>query len=363
MTKTWLRLFLLSVGFAIFVGGPLSVTSAQRKVFSHFTKAHRDGKYASCSSCHSMPTKNWMSARSDKEEPFPDTATFPSHTSCFGCHTKDIYSNGGAFCGTCHTVPTMRARAVQSFPVKSHATQFTTFFPHDVHQDIIASNVKKTDFAAGHFMLASFTPVDDKAPQFNNCTICHMTPTALPKYGDRPTKSVEQTGPAASSETFKPAAGFFKDMPDGHQSCFTCHYQGIKAPAADCASCHKLAEQPYKASTILQRYSLKFDHGDKTHAVKDCTICHVRITQNSDARTMRDADVPILACSTSSCHGAVNNKLPRTDDNYFASAIAHEIEDRQESKDKGTPLFQCTYCHAPSIGRFPVPKSHLNAVP
>src|SRR5258708_9682850 len=218
MMKTWLRLILIGSGLLVFASGFFSVTSAQKKVFSHFTNAHRERKYASCSSCHSMPTKNWMAARGDKQEPFPDVATFPSHTSCFGCHTKDIYSNGGAFCGTCHTVPTMRARAVQAFPIKSHPTQFTTYFPHDVHQDIIASNVRKSDFAAVHFMLASFTPADNKPPQFNNCTICHMTPAALPKYGDRPTKSVEQAGPAAQAQSLTPKAGFFKDMPSGHPS-------------------------------------------------------------------------------------------------------------------------------------------------
>ena len=137
-------LLVLAVAF-IFAASFITTSSAQKRIFSHNTAAHKTGKYSDCSSCHTMPTKNWPAARSDKQSPFPDVATFPSHASCFGCHTKDIYSNGGAFCGTCHVVPTMRARAVLAFPIKSHALQFTTIFPHDVHQNLIASNITKND--------------------------------------------------------------------------------------------------------------------------------------------------------------------------------------------------------------------------
>src|SRR5258708_26838722 len=141
--KTWLRQILIGSGLVVFASGFFSVTSAQKKVFSHFTNAHRQGKYASCSSCHSMPTKNWMATRTDKTEPFPDVATFPSHTSCFGCHTKDIYSNGGAIFANSHTVPTMRARALEAFPINSHPTPVTSYFPHDPRQHKIPQHVPK----------------------------------------------------------------------------------------------------------------------------------------------------------------------------------------------------------------------------
>ncbi|MEO7660001.1 MAG: hypothetical protein ABIV48_10340, partial [Pyrinomonadaceae bacterium] len=62
-------------------------------------------------------------------------------------------------------------------------------------------------------------------------------------------------------------------------------------------------------------------------------------------KTMKDADVPILTCSTSSCHG---------------SNILEEIGKRESSIADKQPAFQCIYCHAPSIGRFPIPKSHQN---
>src|SRR5438477_4286601 len=147
------RTILLMLAAAVFGVSFLPHSSAQGRIFSHNTPAHKQGKFASCSSCHALPTKNWMSPRRDKQAPFPDVATFPSHISCFGCHTKDIYSNGGAFCGTCHTVPTMLARDVKAFPIASHPSQFTTLFPHNVHQDLIAEREPKV--AIAHFVNAS----------------------------------------------------------------------------------------------------------------------------------------------------------------------------------------------------------------
>src|SRR5204863_7627598 len=137
-------------------------SSAQGRIFSHNTAAHKQGKYANCSACHTLPTKNWMSPRRDRQPPFPDVATFPSHISCVGCHTKDIYSAGGAFCGTCHTVPATRARAVKDLPIPSPPRQFTTLFPHNVHQDLIAANAPEPEIAVAHFVNASFSLADEK---------------------------------------------------------------------------------------------------------------------------------------------------------------------------------------------------------
>ena len=239
MMKIRLRI-IFSISFAlIFAAGYLSESLAQKRLgpFSHFTRAHKDGKYSDCSSCHALPTKNWMAPRRDKDDSFPDVATFPSHTSCFGCHTKDIYTNGGAFCGTCHTVATMRARAVQPFPARSHSRQFTTYFPHDIHQDIIAANERKQYVAVAHFVLASFN-ADEKKPQFNNCAICHSTPEKLPKYGPRGLLRTQQPLSEPQADLFDPKkpiiAGFFKDMPESHASCFTCHFQGVKPTGTDC---------------------------------------------------------------------------------------------------------------------------------
>ena len=345
--KLSIRIILIILAAFISAASVLTPSFAQKRLgaFSHNTRAHRDGKYSNCDACHTIPTKNWTAARADKHEPFPDVANFPYHTSCFGCHTRDIYSNGGAFCGTCHVVPTMRAsggRGVLAFPIKSHSRQFTTIFPHDVHQNLIALNLIKLDVAVAHFVPASFGPnVPDDATEFNNCAICHKSSSQMPKVTARVPALLQPLAPA-TADTFAPKPEFFKDAPNSHASCFTCHYQNVKPGAKDCAGCHSLSA-PYAVSNVVPRYSLKFNHQDKDHANKDCTTCHVRITQNSDVRKMKDADVAFQTCSTSSCHG---------------SNLTEEIGKREASINAKQSVFQCTYCHTPAIGRYPVPSSH-----
>jgi cytochrome c553 len=65
--------------------------------------------------------------------------------------------------------------------------------------------------------------------------------------------------------------------------------------------------------------------------------CHVRISGNGDLKTMKDADVPIMACTA--CH---ENDLTK------------ELNSRAEK----TAAFQCGYCHTAAVGAFPVPPSH-----
>lgn len=354
------RIFLVLAVATFFGSGLLSTSSAQRRlgVFSHETKAHKDGKYSDCSSCHSLPTKNWTSARRDKLDPYPDVVTFPSHTSCFGCHTRDIYSNGGAFCGTCHTVPTMRARAVSAFPLKSHKSQFTTVFPHNVHQDLIASNEQKMPYAVAHFVNASYSrPVDDDKDKakYYSCAICHTTAAAMPKYAPQTLPSKALPSLTAKSALIPDVfdrpivASFFKDSPTGHESCFTCHYQFKNLPKEkmSCAGCHAPAA-PYFNSDEIKRYSLKFDHERKDHSVKDCTSCHQRITQNEDVNALKKADVPIYACVICHVNGQENGES-------FKRILNIEVASRDAAKDKPVG---CTYCHTSAIGRFDVPESH-----
>ena len=346
-----------------FASGSLNTSSAQRRlgVFSHQTKAHKDGKYSDCSSCHALPTKNWTSPRRDKLDPFPDVVTYPSHTACFTCHNQrgDIYSNGGAFCGTCHTVPTMRARAVSAFPLKSHKSQFTTIFPHNIHQDLIASNEQTTPYAVAHFVNASYTrPVEDDKDKakYYSCAICHTTATAMPKYGPQtlPSKAFPllTAESALIADVFeKPiVASFFKASPTGHESCFTCHYQFKNLPKdkMSCVGCHAEAT-PYFKSDEIKRYSLKFDHeskndnGSKNHTAKDCTSCHQRITQNADVNALKKADVPIFACVQCHANGETDPK----------SIINKEVSMRDASGS-----FSCVYCHTSAVGRYDIPVTH-----
>ena len=318
--------------------------------FSHNTRAHKEGKYKDCASCHSLPTKNWQT-RSN----FPDVATYPYHTSCFGCHTRDIYSNGAVFCGTCHTERSMRARGgagVLPFPGRGHSRQFNTIFPHDVHQDLIASVPRKTEYAVAHFVKASFSlraseQAQDKAkPEFYNCAICHKSREQQPKYLTRKIADLKPLSDVIADTFERPmTAAFFKNSPTGHASCFTCHYQYQNLPVGkqNCAGCHQLTT-PYFEKKATERYSVKFDHDRAGHGDKDCISCHVRITQQSNIALMKDADVPISSCW--SCHATNENDRSRR-------ILFAEIESREKQA-----TFQCTYCHTSAIGRFEIPASH-----
>lgn len=329
----FVRLFLvLGVVAAFFAVTFTSSTSAQRKDrFSHATAAH---KKKNCNSCHTLPTSNWVGARG-----YPDVADFPGHTSCNSCHSGRQFL---ALCSACHT-PGGNAKNSPTFPfpVKSRSQEFSSVFPHNVHQDIIAEVPKLRGAAVGHFVNASYRPDDPPKPEFNNCAICHQTSKTLPKIAPRVPVGMQPLVGAAA-DPFTATAQYFKEMPSGHQTCFACHFQGVKPVGVDCAGCHKLTTA-YNDSPVVKRYSVKFDHNQKEHAVRDCMTCHVRISQNSDLKSMVDADVPFVACS--SCH---NDK------------VTEETGKRAETLTAKQPAFQCTYCHAPAIGRFPIPKSHEN---
>lgn len=346
MTKTRIKI-LFAVLLAGLAGwaGLWNKTQAQtgRDGFSHSSRSHQK---VDCASCHKTPTGNWVSARG-----YPDVADYPGHSSCVQCHRNEFFQgNRPAICTVCHTAAGPRAKARFPFPMSARSQEFETIFPHDVHQNIIASNRKpRGDIAVAHFVNANYRRAYDddevKTSQFNNCTICHQTPGALPSYASRmPIKTELLADPVA--ETFTPRAEFFKDMPNTHASCFNCHYQGQQPIRTDCAGCHRLAQKPYFESTVVRRISLKFDHASENHANKDCTVCHVRITQTSDLRNLINADVPLLTCSSSSCH---------------ADVLKEEIGKRNDTAaGPREKIFQCNYCHSSDIGSYRIPLSHQN---
>ena len=323
---------------AVFAASFLPRSSAQnRDRFSHASASH---KKLECSSCHKLPTSNWVATRG-----FPDVAQFPGHAACASCHRRDFFvGNKPAFCAGCHSNVSPRSAPLFPFPVKSRSHEFATVFPHSVHQDVIAWSRPKPSNAS--FVDASFIRAADDPPKFNNCAICHQSATGLPKFGPRvPTGQQPLTAPAA--DNFAPKAQFFKTMPAGHASCFECHYQGVKPVASNCAGCHR-PTTAYTPTGTLKRYSLKFDHagvnekGDLVHT-KDCMTCHVRISGNSDLKTLTDADVPIMACT--SCHN-------------HAADLKTELDKRADSVEKKQPAFNCAYCHTSAVGAFAVPPSH-----
>ena len=320
---------------AVFAASFLPRSSAQnRDRFSHASASH---KKLECSSCHKLPTSNWVAARG-----FPDVAQFPGHVACATCHRRDFFvGNKPAFCAGCHSNVSPRSAPLFPFPVKSRSHEFATVFPHSVHQDVIAWARPKR---SSQFIAIGFRP--DDPPKFNNCAICHETASTVPKFAPR-VPSGQQPATSGSVENFSPKAQFFKTMPAGHASCFECHYQGVKPVASNCAGCHRLTTA-YSPTETVKRYSLKFDHaaknekGDLVHT-KDCMTCHVRISGNSDLKTLTDADVPIMACT--SCHN-------------HAADLKAEMDKRADSVDKKQPAFNCAYCHTSAIGAFAVPLSH-----
>ncbi len=338
----------------------ITPSSAQRRAqaFSHNTPEHKTGRYADCNVCHQLPTSNWVSPRRDKLPPFPDVINFPNpHRQgagniCFACHTNAAFSGGGVFCGTCHTVPSMRARAVLPFPVQGRARQFNTIFPHDVHQDLIARNERYADVAVAHFVKASYSPSPKlTADDPYSCAVCHQTTVQIPKNGPRKLTNLKALSDVAADTFERPIkAEFFKGSPDGHASCFNCHYQYQYLPKGkqNCAGCHELT-RPYIERRTLERYSTKFDHSRTGHVENDCAACHVRITQNSKVELMKDADVPIAACWR--CHATQEEGRSRR-------ILLDEIAARDSSIEKKEAPFQCTYCHTSAIGRYEIPASH-----
>lgn len=334
-----LNIALLTLIAVIFAGHwAFDVDAQNRGRFSHSTAQH---KKLNCSACHKIPTSNWASTSG-----FPDVQDYPGHASCVSCHRQDFFrGNQPAFCGVCHSVVGPRGKARFPFPHPTRNSDFSTIFPHNVHQDVIAEFAPPRDerpYAVAHFVMASFSPLrnDDPPPTFNNCAICHETVSKTPRHAVRISPGMKPLTDAAA-ETFEPKAGFFKDMPTGHAACFTCHYQGPKPTATDCAGCHGLTASTPKTGVVFKRYSIKFDHLQKEHSTRDCMTCHVRISQNADLKTLKDADVPFITCVQ--CH---NDK------------ISEEMGKRVESLTNNQAPFQCVYCHSTAVGRFPLPPSH-----
>lgn len=330
-------MLIIVLAAVVMAANVLTRSSAQRRDrFSHATTAH---KKLECASCHKVPTSNWVAARG-----FPDVAQFPGHAACASCHRRDFFvGNRPVFCAGCHTSAGPRSAPLFPFPVRTRSHEFTTIFPHNTHQDVIALRREQTPVTVAHFIPASFTnPVDDP-PTFNNCAICHESAKSVPKFAAR-IPAGEKPLAAAGAETFAPSAAFFKSLPQGHASCFQCHYQSVKPTATNCAGCHQLTSA-HIPSPVVKRYSLKFSHeevnekGDKVHT-RDCMTCHVRIAANGDLKLLKDADVPIMACT--SCHN-------------HAADLNKELDSRA---DKKSPVFQCNYCHTTDIGAYPVPASH-----
>ena len=273
------RIRLLMIAGLICVYPCVSAAAVDYSKFSHATQKHK----AACNTCHKIT--------------FPDIKDYPAHDACVSCHRPQFFKGAKPpICSVCHTKTSPRDEARLPFRNPALQLQFTTEFPHDRHQDVIA----QLRFA-------------HPQPQgYYNCSVCH----------------------ASRTPTFKAA-------PTNHSSCFNCHWKSQQPVADNCNGCHKLA-QPYTRAAEV-RLSGKFVHeggGEKKQHVAECTTCHINITKAASLRGLRP-DVPITACTE--CH---NKDGLRQDLNKELVAL-----DKNKS-------FTCVYCHETSVGVKDPPASH-----
>jgi Cytochrome c7 and related cytochrome c len=311
--------------------------------YSAFLHSSDKHKSLACNACHKVPTA-WNAKRD-----FPDVADFPDHDACVRCHRQQFFTRqvmsgtGPSICTVCHVRAAPREDArfafgspnVAQLPMKQKKEwQFTIEFPHDKHQNAIARIERNRSQPARvelhHPMRLS--NLDDKKPDYNNCSICHRTDMSLAIVALPP----QSADPALLHP--------FKSMPNSHDACFDCHWKNLKPVSDDCGGCHKLAATAFAPLTAPKRISAKFAHeGGKGEHVMECTTCHINITRASTLRGLTP-DVPIAACA--SCH---------KDDKKITYPKAVTIEEEfAQNKKTG----ECTYCHTPDVGKKKPPPSH-----
>jgi hypothetical protein len=314
-------------------------SAAKYSAFLHSSDKH---KGLGCNACHQVPTK-WTAKRD-----FPDVADFPAHDACVRCHRPQFFSRqsmvgtGPAICVVCHTraAPREDARFAFGQPNQANqiekttdARQFMIEFPHDKHQNVIASlETLRRHLAIISASFVRSTPQDTAPKVYDNCAICHGPITNNPS-----TKSLGWT------ESFVLPPGTFKSRPISHNACFNCHWKNQKPASDDCAGCHK-SSASFVYSFWPKRISPKFNHaGGKGEHGLECTTCHINITRAATLRGLTP-DVPVAACVA--CHSD-NKKIT------YAKIVTIQ-EEFEQSRKSG----QCTYCHTSDVGRKKPPPSH-----
>jgi hypothetical protein len=354
---------------------PVAQTQARAGGRNYSRFKHEDHRQPvaklSCSDCHSInsPAEPDLIAAATK----PNVKGYPYHDSCVQCHRQQFFKGANpAICTVCHTRSTPRLTAHDMFPFPKQneqaiAREFPGYFPHSLHQSVIARNERPTpDTNQGwSFARASLKSFDDTTPKaLDNCATCHETDERAP-------------APIAVGGTevnYKPEAkGTFKTVPAGHASCFNCHWQSQKPTKDDCAGCH-LSQSDYTkrkraASTdapllgVLspnavqwfktwpkewpRRLSIKFRHDTPNHDV-GCTTCHINITQ-METLNIPKADVPIATCAP--CHIS-NSPVLRKE------GVTHTIYSEMSDEAKDSKTNTCIGCHTSAIGRERPPCSH-----
>lgn len=325
-----------------------------------------------CSDCHTIPNPAVPDTIAAATK--PTVKGYPYHDSCVRCHRQEFFRGAAPpICTVCHTrsSPRLTARDMEPFPKEGDQTlarEFPGYFPHALHQSVIARN---TPAEAGDavFERAVFRPFDDNPVKtIDNCATCHAT-------DERPPTEITVGG---TEGKFKPgAAGTFKTSPAGHASCFNCHWQSQKPTKDDCAGCHlsqsdftkikRAASFDAALPGVLspgavqwfkswpkdwpRRLSLKFRHESGSHDI-GCTTCHINITQMEQLNIPK-ADVPITTCAL--CHIKSNLKNDKTNEGVDETIYSEMTAEAKDTDNKG---HTCVGCHTSLIGRERPPCSH-----
>ena len=307
--------------------------------YSHLTEQHR----ATCSSCHTFPSRNWKDARKS-DDAFPDVTEFPEHKACLGCHRQQFFARerpAPRICANCHVkaapndttrypFPSLGESFLATVRARDFISDFRVAFPHEKHTDA-------------------------------DCADCHQTYQPQDKSDDEfVTKPPKDIG-----EAFWLKKGTFKTRPLTHAGCFSCHNQESEVPPLPqyCDSCHK----PYAPVTHVTDFDRKlatsigvqdwwttmawprrtsagaFRH--ETHPDVPCAQCHQAVTTGA-----ADRRVPVKSCG-----GAEGCHVTATVDD--GGILNYEIDERSKNS-----VFVCTKCHL-VFGSKPVPASHPGAIP
>ncbi|HEX8846940.1 MAG TPA: hypothetical protein VF791_20020 [Pyrinomonadaceae bacterium] len=373
---------------------PAATTGAARKYsrFQHDTHLPKEGRRTSveagklkCATCHVIPSASPFAEK--PEDPLakikdvaaatkPGMDGYPYHDSCVRCHRTEFFKGANPpICLVCHTAsnPKLTARNMFSFPKQDEQAmerEFPGYFPHKVHQDVIARNEQPDEAMQGLlFVRASFRSPADTPPSSaaDNCAFCHATDKR---------KSPDAGLLDAAAKDFKIPEGTFKSLPSGHASCFNCHWESQQPTRNDCEGCHRRTDGTVKEtlsslsvddekkifgkwpSQWPRRFALKFNHesvkketSKKNHDL-GCTTCHVNILA-LNTLNIRKAGVKITACAQ--CH--IQTYAPEIN----AEMSAEKVDIEAEEKNSGPPkqgTHTCAGCHTEAIGKMPPPCDH-----
>ena len=259
--------------------------------------------------------------------------------------------------------------------------EFPGYFPHGLHQAVLAWNYRQNSPRRNIFVPATFRQMQ-MAESRDICATCHYLDergiVLLPLSG---LKS-EETFKQIEADTFRTIPGFHDA--NGHAACFACHWQSQKPTKDECNGCHLAAtDYQQRAVSVIQppalsgnavrwfadwpaglpkRFSLKFRHNTHSRAEDGksetnnhdlgCTTCHINIAQMTILNIPK-ADVQIVSCAP--CHAATS-AIP------VKAGMRVTIFDEMTLKEDSTKKYTCVACHTSAIGREQPPCTHYAVI-